>query len=87
MDYIALELGTPDAAISFLDALDAAVAGLAELPYRYPIYHTRYAFLEGIRWMPVKRYMVFYKVFEADRTVEIRRILHQLQDVDRHIGE
>ena len=83
VDYLASELNAPDAALDFIDEVDAAAKSLAEMPYRHPIYHTRFAVLEEVRWMPVKSYNVFYKVFEEEKTVEIRRVLHQLQDTNK----
>ncbi len=83
VDYIALELGAPQAALDFLDELDAAVKGLSDMPYRNPVYHTDFAVLDEIRWTPVKNYSVFYKVYEAEKTVEIRRVLHRLQDKEK----
>lgn len=86
MDYLASELNAPDAALDFIDEVEAAAKSLAEMPYRHPIYHTSFAVLEEVRWLPVKNYIVFYKVFEEEKTVEIRRVLHQLQDVENRLN-
>ena len=73
-------------AFDFIDEVDKAVKSLAGIPYRHPIYHTRFAVLEEVRWISVKNYNVFYKVFEEDKTVEIRRVLHQLQDSENRLN-
>ena len=86
VDYLASELNAPDAALDFIDEVEAAAKSLAEMPYRHPIYHTSFAVLEEVRWLPVKNYIVFYKVFEEEKTVEIRRVLHQLQDVENRLN-
>ena len=83
VDYIAVELAAPDAALDFIEEVGKATKSLAEMPYRHPIYHTSFAVLEEVRWISVKNYNVFYKVFEEDKTVEIRRVLHQLQDMGK----
>lgn len=83
VDYLAFELNAPDAALDFIDGVDATAKSLAEMPYRHPIYHTRFAVLEEVRWVPLKNYNVFYKVFEEEKTVEIRRVLNQLQNTDK----
>jgi toxin ParE1/3/4 len=83
VDYLAFDLSAPDAAMDFIDEVDEAAKSLSEMPYRHPIYHTRFAVLEEMRWLPVKNYNVFYKVFEEEKTVEIRRVLHQLQDTNK----
>ena len=83
VDYLAFELNAPNAALDFIDEVDAVAKSLAEMPYRHPIYQTRFAVLEEVRWVPVKNYNIFYKVFEVEKTVEIRRVLHQLQDTEK----
>lgn len=80
VDYIALELKNPDAAAAFLDALDATAQGLSEMPYRHPVYQSRFTIPGEIRRVSVKRYSLFYKVNEETKTVEIRRILHELRE-------
>ena len=86
MDFLASELNAPDAALDFIDEVEAAAKSLAEMPYRHPIYHTSFAVLEEVRWLPVKNYNVFYKVFEEEKIVEIRRVLHQLQDSENRLN-
>ena len=86
VDYITVELAAPDAALNFIDEVDKAAKSLAEMPYRHLIYHTSFALLEEVRWISVKNYNVFYKVFEEDKTVEIRRLLHQLQDSENRLN-
>ena len=83
VDYLAFELNAPDAALDFIDEVDTTAKGLAEMPYRHPIYHTSFAVLEEVRWVAVKNYNVFYKMFEEEKTVEVRRVLHQLQDTGK----
>lgn len=83
IDYLAFELNALDAALDFIGGVDAAAKSLSEMPYLHPIYHTRFAVLEEVRWLPVKNYNVFYKVFEEGKAVEIRRVLHRLQDTNK----
>ena len=86
VDYIAVGLAAPNAAFDFIDEVDKTVKSLDEKLYRHPIYHTSFAVLEEVRWISVKNYNVFYKVFEEDKTVEIRRLLHQLQDAENSLN-
>jgi len=87
IDYIAFELKAPDAAAAFIDAVDAVASSLRENPYRHPVYHSTLAIPEEIRFVPVKRYNLYYRVYEETRTVEVWRILHQLQQQERHFHE
>ena len=86
VDYIAVELAAPDAALDFIEEEGKATKSLAEMPYRHPIYHTSFALLEEVRWISVKNYNVFYKIFEEEKTVEIRRVLHQLQNAENRLN-
>jgi len=86
VDYLAFELNAADAALDFIDKVDTVAKSLAEMPYRHPIYHTSFAVLEEVRWISVKNYNVFYKIFEEEKTVEICRALHQFQDVENRLN-
>ena len=86
VDYIAVELAAPDAALDFIEEVGKATKSLAEMPYRHPIYHTSFVLLEEVRWISVKNYNVFYKSFEEEKTVEIRRVLHQLQNAENRLN-
>ena len=81
--YIATDLCAPEAAMALADALDESVQSLKEMPYRFPIYHTLYAMKHEIRFFPVKNYNVFYVIRVETKTVEIWRVLHQLQHQTR----
>lgn len=77
--YITTELCAPDAAENLLDEVDEQVKSLREMPYRYAVYHTLYAMKHEIRFIPIKRYLLFYVVKEEEKAVEIWRFLHQRQ--------
>lgn len=79
VDYIAVGLAAPDAAHDFIDEVDKAAKSLAEMPYRHPIYHTSFALLEEVQWISIKNHNVFYKIFEEEKAVEIRRVANTLK--------
>lgn len=81
--YIAFDLCAPDTAMNFADEVDESVRNLMEMPYRFPIYHTLYAMKHEIRFFSIKNYNVYYVIDENAKTVEIWRILHQLQKQER----
>lgn len=81
--YIVFDLCAPDTAMNFADEVDESVRNLMEMPYRFPIYHTLYAMKHEIRFFPIKNYNVYYVIDENTKTVEIWRILHQLQKQER----
>ena len=82
-DYIAFELHAPETAAAFIDAVDAVATSLMDNPYRHPIYHSAFAIPEEVRFVPVKRYNLYYKICKETKTVEVWRILHQLQQQER----
>ena len=83
VDYIAGELKAPEAALDFVNAVDAMAQGLSDMPYRHPIYYARFRLTDEIRYMPVKNYNVFYVVNEELKTVEIRQIIYQRRDTSQ----
>jgi addiction module RelE/StbE family toxin len=50
-------------------------------PDMYETYERRPQF----RRMVVEDYLVFYKVNEADKTIEVHHILHGAMDIEQHI--
>ena len=75
--YIAEELCAPDAALELLEAVDAAVQSLKEMPYRHPIYPALWAVKREIRFFPAKNHNLYYTIDEEKHVVEIWRVLHQ----------
>ena len=72
--YLAQRLGSPGAAESLLQQLEATVDSIARFPYAYELYRTDRPLKNEIRKAPVKGYVLYYSVSE-DR-VEILRLLH-----------
>lgn len=52
---------------------------LKRTPYMYPEYFDRPAF----RMLVIFRYLIFYKVNDSERAVEVRHILHGMREVAR----
>ena len=81
VDYIAVELAAPDAALDFIEEVGKATKSLAEMPYRHPIYHTSFALLEEVRWISVKNYNVFYNVNDELGSVTILRVFYNRRNI------
>jgi plasmid stabilization system protein ParE len=58
--------------------IEERIASLDTMPSRYPIYLHRPQY----RVTGVHKYMIFYKVIENTKTVEIHRILHGSRDIE-----
>jgi len=65
---------TPD---RFLAALKNGIEYLCDNPYLYAEYGDNPAY----RKMTVQDYLVFYKVFEQDKIVEIHRVLFGMRNI------
>ncbi len=66
-----------------ISAISKAIFSLDELPYRCPLVENEPLHSQGIRKMPVEGYIVYYKVSEAEKRVEILAITHGKQDQEK----
>lgn len=82
-EYIAYTLLNPDSAELVAERILAGVRSLEELPERNPLYREEPWYSQGIRFMPVGKYLVFYLVNKEEETVSVSRILYGGRDV-RH---
>ena len=63
--------------IKILCEISERILSLKDMPLRYP----KYIDNPNYRWTGVKNYMIFYKVIEETKTIEIHRILHGARDI------
>jgi toxin ParE1/3/4 len=75
--YIALT--DTDAAHRFCDELVFAAESLQNFPHR----HGNFAKRPNIRKLPYESYLIFYKIDEENRTVEILRFWHSARSQHR----
>ena len=85
--YIADTLLSPDAARSTADRIMDAARSLADLPERNPLYREEPWHSQGVRFIPVKNYLVFYVIDKEDAVVSILRILYAGRDIARQLEE
>ncbi len=67
----------PGTAGKFLDALEKGTATLEDSPRAFEVYEHNPAY----RRMVVMDYLVFYKIKEKSKTVEVHRILHGARNI------
>lgn len=58
------------------------IQDLEEMPLRYP----KYMYRPEYRVLGIYNYLVFYKVIEETKTIEIRRILHGARNLEHEIN-
>ena len=63
-----------EVAFRYYDMMVEKIAGLAQMPERFPCVRNNPLKAKGYRCMPVDNYLVFYVVKET--TVQIRRIIY-----------
>lgn len=78
--YIGSQLSAPISSLNMMDLLEDAMAGLSELPQRYPLAADERLARMGYRKLPVKNYVVFYTIDEKNKAVDVERILYGRRD-------
>ena len=86
-EYIAFTLLVPETARSLTDKIMSEVRSLEEFPERNPLYKDEPWHSQGVRFLPVKNYLVFYTVKMESETVSIARIMYGGRDISRQLGE
>lgn len=59
-----------------LDAVEQEVGSLSGMPERFPLVRDEALRREGIRFFPIKHYLLFYTVRRETNTVVIQRFLY-----------
>ncbi len=86
-EYIAYTLLVPETARSLTDKIMSEVRSLEDFPERNPLYRDEPWRSQGIRFLPVKNYLVFYTVKMEAETVSIARIMYGGRDISRQLEE
>ena len=86
-EYIAFTLLAPDTARSLTDRIMKDICSLENFPDRNPLYTGEPWHSRGVRFLPVKNYLVFYTVNPQSETVSIVRILYGGRDISRQLEE
>ena len=86
-DYIAFALLAPDAARNTTERILEAARSLQSMPERNPLYKEEPWHSQGVRFIPVKNYIVFYTVNTDTDTVSVTRIMYGARDLSRQLEE
>ena len=78
--YIKEQLLNPTAADNLIDTVEMAINSLSVMLSRHALVNDDSLAIEGIRFIPVKNYLIFYTIREERRTVVIQRFLHGRRD-------
>ena len=86
-EYIAYELLVPEIAASQVDRIMKAARSLEQMPMRYPCYEEEPWHSQGLRFLPLDNYVIFYLPDETTSVVNIIRIMYGGRDVKRQLSE
>ena len=86
-EYIAFTLLAPDAARNTTDRIMSTVRTLESMPERNPLYKEEPWHSQGVRFVPVKNYLVFYTINTETDTVSVARIMYGARDISRQLEE
>ena len=86
-EYIAYTLLVPDTAQKMTERLMQGARTLESMPERNPLYKEEPWYSQGVRFLPVKNYLIFYTINTAEDTVFIARIMYGGRDISRQLSE
>jgi len=75
----------PEAAEKLINEIIQKVNTLDSMPERNPLYRDEPWYSRGVRYLPVRKYLVFYTVYAKDDTVFVSRILYGGRDVSKQL--
>ena len=84
-EYIAYELLVPEITSGQVDRIMKAARSLEQM--RYTRYEEEPWYSQGLRFLPVDNYLIFYLPDETTSVVNIIRIMYGGRDVKRQLSE
>ena len=85
--YISEELLAPENAAGQTNRIMAAIRTLDVMPKRNRLYEEEPWHSQGLRFLPVDHYLVFYRIDDEAGMVYIVRIMYGGRDVRRQLSE
>lgn len=86
-EYIAYELLVPEIASGQVDRIMKAARSLEQMPMRYRLYEEEPWHSQGLRFLPVDNYLIFYLSDETNNVVNIIRVMYGGRDVKKQLSE
>jgi len=85
-DYIAYSLQVPDTARNIYWKIIQSARSLETMPERNPLYKEEPWHSQGVQFIPIKKYLMFYTIDDKTNTVTIFRILYGGADISHQLG-
>lgn len=87
LDYISEELHEPEIARNLVRHLLREIGKLDQMPNRHALYDEEPWRSHGLRFFPVKNYLVLYVTDETTHTVQIVRVVYGGMDIRKQLSE
>ena len=78
--YISAQLSVPMTAMKMMEAIEGALANLADMPHGYPVLRDDRLASMGYRRVDIKNYTAFFTINEKEKVVDVERILYARRD-------
>ena len=75
-DYIAFSLFSPETARIISEKIMKTVRSLESMPERNPLYKEEPWRSQGVRFIPMQKYLIFYTINNDSETVSVVRIMY-----------
>ena len=86
-EYIAYELLEPDTAAGQTNRIMKAARSLEQMPMRHRLYEEEPWHSQGLRFLPVDNYLIFYLPDETNNIVNMIRIMYGGRDVKKQLDD
>ena len=86
-EYIAYELLEPDTAAGQTNRIMKAARSLEQMPMRHRLYEEEPWHSQGLRFLPVDNYLIFYLQDETNNIVNMIRIMYGGRDVKKQLDD
>ncbi|MBR1390539.1 MAG: type II toxin-antitoxin system RelE/ParE family toxin [Lachnospiraceae bacterium] len=85
--YIAEKLMVPETAAGQVNRIMDVADGLTEMPFRFSLYEFEPWRSQGLRFVPVDNFILFYQLKKEAKTVYIVRIMYGGRDIRKQFEE
>lgn len=85
--YITHELKAPNAALHLLDTLENSIASLSDYPQRVTLIDEEPWHTKGIRRLPVKNFLIYFWIDDANMKVQITALIYGKRDQLRQLSQ
>ncbi|SEA01037.1 toxin ParE1/3/4 [Lachnospiraceae bacterium NK3A20] len=86
-EYIAYTLLVPKTARRMTDTIMKEARTLDSMPEKNPLYKEEPWHSQGVHFLPVKKYLIFYTIDHDIDTVSISRIMYGGRDIRNQLSE